>query len=314
MKKQTSFPWSCIMNCSAVKRFFLRIGYMPVIILLMVSWGTTVPISAQAASYGPESDLQEMNLTTEDRVAIEALASSYSKFALAGDFDSWLLLYREDAVRMNPGAPPLNGREAISQWINSMDITVRSHKISVIDIEGTRELAYMRGTFQSELSINLNDEELIIPDEGSWLSVVRRDKQDNWRFYRFITNTDLAPATGPEARNEAAVNTFYSVYNTKEYDRLDAILAPGFRHASVEGLYAFKAYMIGQVHAFQDVHIDVHQSIIEGDSGATQWTLRVTDPATGRSITLPGMSLLRFQNGQIVEHSPYYNPAPLQND
>jgi ketosteroid isomerase-like protein len=193
MKKQTSFPLNCIMNRSAVKRLFSRIGYMPVIILLMVSWSTTVPITAHAAYSGTESDLQEMNLTTEDRVAIEALASSYSKFALAGDFESWVQLYMEDAVRMNPGMPPLEGRDAISQWINSMDITVTTSKITVIEVEGTRELAYVRGNFQSELSINLGTEELIISDEGSWLAVVRRDGQDNWRFYRFITNTDLAP-------------------------------------------------------------------------------------------------------------------------
>ncbi|MCA1801673.1 MAG: nuclear transport factor 2 family protein [Rhodothermaceae bacterium] len=138
-----------------------------------------------------------MNLTAEDREAIAALATSYSKFALAGDFDSWLLLFREDAVRFNPGMPPLEGREAISQWINSMDFTVLAHKISVTEVEGTRELAYVRGAFQSELSVNLGGgEELIIPDEGSWLSVVRRDDQDTWRFYRFITNTDLAPGSG----------------------------------------------------------------------------------------------------------------------
>lgn len=185
------------MNCSAVKRFFSRIGYMPVIILLMVSWGTTVPIYAQAASSGPESDLQEMNLTTEDRVAIEALASSYSKFALAGDFDSWVQLYSEDAVRMNPGMTPLEGRDAISRWVNSMDFKVLASKLSVSDIEGTRELAFVRGAFLSELSVNLGGgEKLIIPDEGSWLAVVRRDDQDNWRFYRFISNTDLSPAAG----------------------------------------------------------------------------------------------------------------------
>jgi uncharacterized protein (TIGR02246 family) len=140
--------------------------------------------------------MNEMDLTTEDREAIQALAASYSKFAMAGDFDSWLLLYREDAVRMNPGMPPLEGREAISQWINSMDITVLASKLSVIDIEGTRELAFVRGAFLSELSINLGGEELIIPDEGSWLSVVKRDEQGTWRFYRFISNTDLPPGSG----------------------------------------------------------------------------------------------------------------------
>jgi ketosteroid isomerase-like protein len=162
----------------------------------MASWCLTVSVSAQGPSSVPVSEMNEIDLTAEDREAIEALAASYSKFALAGDFDSWLLLYREDAVRMNPGMPPLDGREAISQWINSMDITVLASKLSVSDIEGTRELAFVRGAFLSELSINLGGEELIIPDEGSWLSVVKRDEQDTWRFYRFISNTDLAPGSG----------------------------------------------------------------------------------------------------------------------
>lgn len=438
-----SVTLSCMMNHSTIKQLFSKIGYIAVIILSILSWCATVPVLAQTSSSLSVSESQEMNLTAEDREAIEALGDSYSKFALAGDFDSWLQLFREDAVRVNPGAAPLEGRDAISQWINGIDMTVLNHNISVTEIEGTRELAYAMGTFQSEISVNLGGgEELIIPDEGTWLAVVRRDEQDNWRFYRFIYNTDLAPPTDASAQNEealdtylsvyntreydrldtilapdfrtgavnkpalegpaafkayldqlhtnfeplhmeggeiylsgdialrewtvtatspstgtpiritgmsqtrfrdglitenttyvdptplqvdaiagqqATINVFYSVWNTKDYDSLDAVLAPDFRHGSVdnpiaEGLDAFKAYMSGQVHAFQDVHMDVQHSVVEGDSGATQWTLRVTDPVTGRRITLPGMSILRFQNGQIVEHIPYYNPAPLQED
>lgn len=177
------------MKCSALKS-----ASAGALILFMTSLCLPFTVSAQGESSISNTDLQEMYLTAEDQEAIEALATSYSKFALAGDFESWLQLYREDAVRMIPGAPSLEGREAISQWINSMDLTVRAHKISAIEIEGTRELAFVRGTFQSELSINLGSEERIIPDEGSWLAVVRRDQQDTWRFYRFISNTDLAPA------------------------------------------------------------------------------------------------------------------------
>lgn len=195
MKRFKSVAVSCMMNRSANKQLFSPIGYIPVIVLIIVSWCVTIPVNAQTPSAVPDSGSQEMNLTPEDRKAIEALGASYSKFALAGDFDSWLQLYREDAVRMNPGAPPFEGREAISQWINSMDITVLNHNITVTEVEGTRELAYVRGTFLSEISVNLGGgEELVIPDEGTWLAVVRRDEQDHWRFYRFIYNTDLAPS------------------------------------------------------------------------------------------------------------------------
>jgi hypothetical protein len=35
-----------------------------------------------------------------------------------------------------------------------------------------------------------------VPNRGSGQAVVRRDKQDAWRFYRFISNADMAQALG----------------------------------------------------------------------------------------------------------------------
>jgi hypothetical protein len=66
--------------------------------------------------------------------------------------------------------------------------------MSVTEVEGTRELAYVRGTYRSHLTVKVDGEDVAVPDEGSWLAVVRRDAQNTWRFYRFINNTDLAPA------------------------------------------------------------------------------------------------------------------------
>jgi ketosteroid isomerase-like protein len=151
----------------------------------------------------PASHSEGMALTAEDREGIEALARGYSERALAGDFQGWVALYRADAVRMNPGAPPLEGRESIREWVNGLDITVRSHSMSPIEVEGTRELAYIRGTYHSVLSVHVDGEEVTIPDDGSWLAVVRRDEDGAWGFHRFIYNTDLAPApvAGPIGAN-----------------------------------------------------------------------------------------------------------------
>lgn len=144
-------------------------------------------------------------LTAGDRQAIEALAAAYSAHALAGDFDAWLELFRADAVRMNPGLPPLEGREAIGEWVHGFDFSVRSHEMSVSEIEGTRELACVRGSYRSELVVRVDGEEVVVPDEGSWLAVVRRDEHDAWKFYRFIHNTDISPAPPESQAAEAAV-------------------------------------------------------------------------------------------------------------
>lgn len=87
------------------------------------------------------------------------------------------------------------GRVHGAATVNSLDFAVRSHSMSPIEVEGTRELAYARGTYQSVLSVRMDGEEVTIPDEGSWLAVVRRDEDGAWRFYRLIYNTDLAAAS-----------------------------------------------------------------------------------------------------------------------
>jgi ketosteroid isomerase-like protein len=126
--------------------------------------------------------------------AIRALAADYSKLALAGNLDAWVDLYHSDAVRMNPGAPPLEGREAIRQWVGEVNHTVRAHEMEPIEVEGTRELAYVRGTSRSTLGAVLDGQDVTMADEVSWLAVVRPDASGAWRFYRLIYNTDLAPA------------------------------------------------------------------------------------------------------------------------
>jgi len=140
-------------------------------------------------------------LTTSDVAAIEALASGYSKWALAGDFQQWAELYHPDAIRMNPGQPALEGKEAIYQWANSIGLVAgqSKHEMTVTEIEGTRDIAFIRGLYRAELVLRIDGEEVALPpDEGSWIAVVRRDQHDAWRFYRFIANTDLLPQRDTE--------------------------------------------------------------------------------------------------------------------
>lgn len=143
-----------------------------------------------ADTSGPGKDA----LTAADQEAIRGLAAGYTRWALAGDFDTWSELFHPDAVRMNPGEPPLVGQAAIRRWANELPlVTVRSHSMSPLEVEGTRELAFVRGTYTSELVLAFEDGEVILVDEGSWLSVVRRDVNDAWKFYRFISNPDVRP-------------------------------------------------------------------------------------------------------------------------
>jgi predicted ester cyclase len=50
---------------------------------------------------------------------------------------------------------------------------------------------------------------------------------------------------------------------------------------------------------FPDLRIEVVDQIHEGDQVASRWTLRGTH--RGRRVTLPGITISRFQDGQIAE-------------
>lgn len=107
-----------------------------------------------------------------------------------------------------------------------------------------------------------------------------------------------------------------SVWNTKEYDKLDAVLAPDFRRTgpdqNTETLAELKAFM-RQVHtAYPDFHILSNEVAYKGDVGFRKWTVTGTYPAHGRKIEIPGMTLVRFKNGKMTEEWAHFDAATLQ--
>jgi steroid delta-isomerase-like uncharacterized protein len=76
----------------------------------------------------------------------------------------------------------------------------------------------------------------------------------------------------------------------------------------VRGPAAFKPFFTMFQAAFTDIEITVDQTIAEGEWVASRWTARMTHrgdqlgvPATGRRVEVTGMSMGRFQEGQMVE-------------
>jgi steroid delta-isomerase-like uncharacterized protein len=60
--------------------------------------------------------------------------------------------------------------------------------------------------------------------------------------------------------------------------------------------------------AFPDLVVTIDDMVVEGDKGAVLWTARGTHrgplghiPATGKNVTTPGISMIRFRNGKIEE-------------
>jgi steroid delta-isomerase-like uncharacterized protein len=74
------------------------------------------------------------------------------------------------------------------------------------------------------------------------------------------------------------------------------------------GREGFKQAVVMMHTAFPDIHYTIEDMVAEGDRIATRWTLRGTHkgeffgiPATGTQVSVEGIHILRFADGQIVE-------------
>lgn len=90
----------------------------------------------------------------------------------------------------------------------------------------------------------------------------------------------------------------------------DAILAPGFTwHSDVPpGAEGVKAFSTGLRAAFPDLSLTAEQIVAKGDRVAIPWTLSGTHqgeflgvPATGNTISTPGIDIYRIEDGKIAE-------------
>ena len=126
----------------------------------------------------------------------------------------------------------------------------------------------------------------------------------------------MGDANASEAeRNKAVVRRFVEeVQNKKDPDAYDELNGADFVNlSSPPGMPAdregSKAYLWTLFDAFPDSQWTVDDMIAEGDRVVTKKTMRGTHtgdfagiPATGRSVELQYVDILRVRDGQIVEH------------
>lgn len=110
---------------------------------------------------------------------------------------------------------------------------------------------------------------------------------------------------------QLARNFFREVWNDRDESAIDRYIAAGARGNDPDfgaGREAFRTQWKQWQAAFPDLHFAVEDVIAEGDKVLSRWTLTGTHqaefmgiPATGRSISVTGMSLDVIEDGMIAE-------------
>lgn len=126
--------------------------------------------------------------------------------------------------------------------------------------------------------------------------------------------TETASTSQVEEANKELVRRYFEeVWTTGNLAVRDSFLSPEYRgHAAgnPEPMHreAWTAWFNGFRAAFPDARFTVEDMVAEGDRVAARLTMRGTHqgplqgmPATGRSVTVTGISIERIANGRIVE-------------
>ena len=113
--------------------------------------------------------------------------------------------------------------------------------------------------------------------------------------------------------NKATVRRYLeAVWNQGDLALVDEVIAPTFtQHLTnvAPGRAGVKQFFSMIRTAFPDARMAIEDLIAEGDRVVWRFTIHATHtgpfqgiPATGRSVTITGMNLVRMAGGQIVEN------------
>jgi len=121
--------------------------------------------------------------------AIRAVADAYQAAMLAGDAAAAAAVYRDDAVEMPPGVPPIQGRAAIEQYFRGMFGSCRftEFTLSHTELRASGDVAFAAGTSPARLTPNGGPP---VEASGKYLVVLKRTG-GAWRVAYSIHNSDV---------------------------------------------------------------------------------------------------------------------------
>lgn len=126
--------------------------------------------------------------TPEQQAAIEAMMHSFATAVVAGDWDAAMKEYSDHPVIMPPNVPPLEGKDAVRAWGESLppitSFAFENHEIMMFG-----DVAIVRGTYEMTLAVPGVPEP--VRDVGSYMELRHQQPDGRWLLARDVFNTDL---------------------------------------------------------------------------------------------------------------------------
>lgn len=126
-----------------------------------------------------------------------------------------------------------------------------------------------------------------------------------------------------EQYKNAAQNLIEKGFNQKDPNAFEAYFSPHLKDHSLppgipEGFEGRKMFYSTMLAAFPDMQVRLEDVFAEGDKLVSRWSARGTHngdmmgiPPTGKQISVGGIAIDRFENGQSVEHWEVFDQMGL---
>lgn len=128
------------------------------------------------------------SFTEEDRAAILADHDAMMAAELANDWQAMKQYWSPEIVFLPAGAPTIAGGDNYLSWVASGGFTVTSLDISVQEIRGDGNLAFLRANYSETYTVP--DVEEPIADTGKYLGIYEKSDESGWSLTRWIWNSD----------------------------------------------------------------------------------------------------------------------------
>lgn len=126
-------------------------------------------------------------LSRRDEEAIRSSTEAWEEAARRGDWAAAAANYTEDALLFAPGQPPISGRKAIREWLQTWP-PVGSIDLEIQEIEGCQDLACVRGVYRLTLAPPGAD---TVQDSGRFFEIRRRQPDGSWLIARDFTHSGV---------------------------------------------------------------------------------------------------------------------------
>ena len=126
-----------------------------------------------------------------------------------------------------------------------------------------------------------------------------------------------------EQYKTAAKNLIEKGFNEKDSTTFESYFSPNLKDHALpaglpEGFAGRKMFYSAFLAAFPDIHVHIEDVFAEGDRLVTRWSAHGTQdgelmgiPPTGKKVSIGGIAIDRFENGQSAEHWEVFDQVGL---